>query len=475
MTADPVPRDEAGLLRRVDDDGVRLLRFLYCDPSGVIRGKQAHVARLPGAVHAGLGLTRAQNALNVFDDLVPIPDMEPVGELRILPDPATYVRLPWLDAVGSVLCDQVGHDGLDWGCCPRSFLRTAAARAADAGIRVRAAFETEFYLAEPTAGGPVPWGNGPVYSSAGLDRAAPVMNDIADALAEQGLVVEQLINEYGPGQQEISIRYDDALAAADNQLRLRDTVRGVAEMRHGLLASFAPRPFPDAIGSGAHVHFSLWDDPAGPDDSDSPDNTDGLDAPAGTNLMGDPADPFEPSALGRAFLAGVLDHLPALVALTCPSYLSYERLRPSAWAGSTVSWGYDNRETALRVVSPFRGREWESANAELKACDGSSNPHLALGGLILAGLDGVHRGLDLPEPAGHDPASLTAEQARRSGIRPLPGSQEIALTELERDQVLMEGLGELLGRCVLATRRAEFARSVEMGDEAVRRATFAVF
>lgn len=461
MTSAPLPPpDGSALLRRASDDDVRLLRFLYCDPSGVIRGKQVHASRLPDAVRSGVGLTRAQNAINVLDDLVRIPDMEPVGEIRLVPDPGTYLRTPWLDGVGSVLCDQVDHDGRDWGCCPRTFLRGAADRAAEAGIGVRAAFETEFYLAEPTPDGPVPWGNGPVYSSAGLDRAAAVVNDIVDTLGEQGLVVEQAINEYGPGQQEISVRYAEALTAADNQLRLRDTVRAVTELRHGLLASFAPRPFPDAIGSGTHVHFSLWDATEGQD---------------GANLTADPSDPFEPSALGRAFLAGVLDHLPALVALTCPSYLSYERLRPSAWAGSTVSWGYDNREAALRLVSPFRGRAQESANAELKACDGSANPHLALGGLILAGLDGVRRGLDLPEPARQDPASLTPDQARRCGITPLPATQEQALDELECDQVLTDGLGELLSRCVLGTRRAEYARCVELGEDAVRKATFSVF
>jgi len=165
----------------------------------------------------------------------------------------------------------------------------------------------------------------------------------------------------------------------------------------------------------------------------------------------------------------------ALVALTCPSYLSYDRLRPSAWAGSTVSWGYDNREAALRVPSPFRGRERESANAELKACDGSANPHLALGGLILAGLDGLARELDLPEPAAHDPASLDPEQARRCGIRPLPADQKEALDRLESDAVLMDGLGELLGRCVLATRRAEYEKALRIGDAAVRAATFTIF
>ena len=115
-----------------------------------------------------------------------------------------------------------------------------------------------------------------------------------------------------------------------------------------------------------------------------------------------------------------------------------------------------------------------SPNAELKTCDASSNPHLALGGLVLAGLDGLTRELTLPEPAAHDPAHLDAEAARRCGIRPLPTDQATALDALEADPVLMAGLGDLLGRCVLATRRAEYARCTQMGDEAVRRVTFAV-
>ena len=142
--------------------------------------------------------------------------------------------------------------------------------------------------------------------------------------------------------------------------------------------------------------------------------------------MAPDGDPFGLSDTARAFLAGVLDHLPALVALTCPSYLSYARLLPSAWAASTVSWGFDNREAALRIASPFRGREDVSPNAELKACDASSNPHLALGGLILAGLDGLSRGLTLPEPAAHDPATSTTGRGpplRHPPAAPRPGER----------------------------------------------------
>src|SRR4029077_5382870 len=130
---------------------------------------------------------------------------------------------------------------------------------------------------------------------------------------------------------------------------------------------------------------------------------------------------------GRQFVAGLLDHLPALVALTCPSVNSYERLAPNAWAGSTVSWGYDNRECTVRVASPFWGREAESTNVELKACDPSCNPYLALGGLILAGLDGIVRGPDPPEPARTNPERMSAAEKKRSGIRPLPATLEAAL------------------------------------------------
>ena len=156
------------------------------------------------------------------------------------------------------------------------------------------------------------------------------------------------------------------------------------------------KPFADGVGSGAHIHFSLW----------SPDGSRNLmhDPDAGDRLLSD---------LGRSFVAGVLQHLPALVALTCPSFNSYERLQPSAWAGSTVSWGLDNREGSVRVASPFRGREMESTNVELKACDPSCNPYLALGGLIHAGLDGVRRGLEPPEPARNDPARMTEAERDR--------------------------------------------------------------
>ncbi len=446
------------VVARAREDEVRLVRFLYCDPSGVIRGKNVHVERLASRMRGGVGLTRAQNAVNMLEQLVYVEGMEPVGEVRIVPDPETYSVLPWVPRAAGLICDQLDHDFRDWGCDPRGFLRRVIGRAADGEIRIFASFENEFYLAEERDGVVVPWANGPVYSSAGMDRAAVVMDEIVADLEAQGLEVEQAINEYGPGQQEIAIRYAEALRAADNQLKFRDTVRGVAEVRHGLIASFAPKPFSDGIGSGAHIHFSIWS------------------ADGETNLLYDPdAGDRLLSDTGRYFVAGVLEHLPALVALTCPSFNSYDRLRPDAWAGSTVSWGLDNRECSVRVASSFRGREMESTNVELKACDPSCNPYLALGGLILAGLDGIERGLEPPEPAWTNPSRMTSAQRERSGIRPLPGSLREALANLQADHVLFPALGDLLGRCLVAVRTAEANALEAMPPEDARRAHLRVF
>jgi glutamine synthetase len=174
-------------------------------------------------------------------------------------------------------------------------------------------------------------------------------------------------------------------------------------------------------------------------------------------------------------VAGVLDHLPALVALTCPSYNSYERLQPHAWAGSTVSWGVDNRECSVRVASPFWSRPMESTNVELKACDPSCNPYLALGGLILAGLDGIARGLEPPELATRDPSLMSDEERSRCGVRPLPGSLREALVNLTADSLLYPALGDLLGRCIVAVRTAEIEALEKLSPEAARLAHLRVF
>ena len=183
-----------------------------------------------------------------------------------------------------------------------------------------------------------------------MTSAAHVIDDIVAALEAQGIQVEQYYPELGHGQQELTIRHADALAAADRQVYLPRDVRNVA-WRHGLHASLAPKPFPEGAGNGGHIHFSLWD------------------RSGRRTLMHDPRDRYGVSPLGYHFIAGVLHHLPALLALTCATYNSYRRLQPHFWASAYTAWGPDNREAAVRIPSAFRSDRAGSTNAELKACD----------------------------------------------------------------------------------------------------------
>ena len=244
---------------------------------------------------------------------------------------------------------------------------------------MQAAFEPEFTIGrrESSPAGPsipdrlIPIDDSLCYSSTGFHLAHDFTMELVEALEAQGLVVEHYYPELGHGQHEMSIRYADALRAADNHVLYRETVRGVA-FRHGLWASLAPKPIPDQAGNGTHLHASLIDLTA-----------DG--EPGGRNVFADPADRNGLSQTGYHFIGGLLAHLPALVALTCASVNSYRRLAPQMWASAYTCYGMDNREAAIRICSPLRGDSGSSVNLELKPSDSSANPYLALGGFIYAG------------------------------------------------------------------------------------------
>jgi glutamine synthetase len=418
--------------------GVRLVRFLYTDNGGVTRGKATHIDFLHDRINDGIGLTVAMQAMNMLDQLASVEGMGPVGEIRLIPDPETFRVLPYAPHSAAMTVDMCNNDGSPWEACPRSFLKRQIADCAEAGFSVQAAFECEFSLATRNPDGSfAPLDESLCFSSAGMTTAAPVMDAIVAALEAENIQVDQYYPELGHGQQELPIRHAPALAAADRQVFYRDTVRNVA-YQHGLYASLAPKPFPDQAGNGAHIHFSLWD------------------RAGKRNVMYDPKDRYGISQLGYHFIAGVLEHLPALLALTCPSYNSYRRLQPHFWSSAYTAWGPDNREGAIRVPSQFRSDRAGSTNAELKASDSSSNPYLALGGLLAAGLDGVKRELTLGEPTMIDPGNYSEEEREARGIRRFPASLQEALDNLERDTVLMDALGPLLSRAYLAVKRLEW-------------------
>jgi glutamine synthetase len=223
---------------------------------------------------------------------------------------------------------------------------------------------------------------------------------------------------------------------------VRETVRGVAQA-FDLIATFAPKPFLDQAGSGAHIHFSLW----GTESSENP----------GKNVFYDANERGGLSQTGKYFIGGVLRHIRGLLALTCGSPNSYRRLLPHFWSSAYEAYGYDNREGAIRIPSLFWGREANSVNLELKCSDHSGNPYLAMGALIAAGLDGIQNSIDPGEPQEIDPGNYSDEERQRRGIRRLPTSLDEAVDELERDQVLLEALGPLLASSYIAVKRNESA------------------
>ncbi len=443
------------ILREAKERGIQLVRFLYCDNGGVIRGKATHVDHLAERMESGIGLVMGMMSMTALDFLAPGATFGPVGEVRLIPDPDTFVILPYAPRNAQMICDMVRLDHTPWELDPRSFLKRMIARAEKRGLHVDAVFENEFYLARPlgaelnpapthAAYAPLDWSL--CFSGIGMDSAAEPMHDIIAALTGQGLIVEQYMPELGPGQQELSIRHAPALRAADNQITYRQTVRAVAA-QHGLVASFAPKPFANQAGSGAHIHWSAWDK----------NHT--------RNLFADRRDPYGLSKVAHHFIGGVLKHLPALLALTTPTVNSFRRLQPHFWSSAYTVWGMENREAAVRVPTRYWGNETGSTNMELKASDPSNNPYLALGGLIAAGLDGIENKLDAGVSVEQDPGNWSDGERAERGIRRYPTSLDAALDELERDEALCDALGAPLAREYILVKRAEAAAFEGKGDE----------
>jgi glutamine synthetase len=429
-------------------DEISLVRFLYADHGGIIRGKAASAEVLPARMVTGIGHTVAMMAMSMLDHLQPVAGLGPVGEVRIMPDPATFVTLPYAPGAAAMVADLVQPDGEPWDACARTYLKQAIAELARHGYAAAAAFEPEFTLGRREAspdGGPdrlVPVDDSLCYSATGFHQAHDYAVELQRALQAQGMRVENYYPELGHGQQEMSVRHAGALNAADNHVLYRETVRGIA-FRRGMWASLAPKPIADQAGNGCHLHLSLRE--MGPDGQ------------PGEPVFYDATDRYRLSETGYHFIGGLLAHLPGLVALTCGSVNSYRRLAPQMWSSAYTVYGMDNREAAVRICSPMRDDPAGSVNLELKPADSSGNPYLALGACIYAGLDGIRRKLDPGEAVNIDPATLTDAERAAAGAHRLPASLAEALDALQADDLLMESLGDLRRRAYLAVKRSEVA------------------
>ncbi|TAE60739.1 MAG: glutamine synthetase [Nostocales cyanobacterium] len=432
------------LNKSLQQQSIKFVRFMWCDNANIIRAKAVHHQMLTHYWRDGVGISPGLQALPVmYDAVMANSGLTPVGDVRLIPDWQTLTPLPYTPTHSRVFTNMT-MGGKPWNLCPRGFLLRMIEEAKKEGLEIRAAFENEFYLLQKDGECVVGADATNFAATASMDDHVEVINDIVDALINQEIPVEQYYPESGPGQQEISMRYTGALNAADWQIIFRETVRAIAN-RHYLTASFLPKIFAETAGNGCHLHLSLWR--------------------FGNNVTPDFQGVCGVSTVARSFIAGILHHLPALMAITTPSPNSYRRIRPHFWSGAFSCWGLDNKEAPVRVISSSHGEG--SSNFELKTVDASANPYLALGAVIAAGLDGIRNNLEPTAPIDQDPGLLSLDERVSKGIIPLPENLGEAIAHLQKDDILLTALTPELSQAFLAVRQAEWEamKDWELEDE----------
>ncbi|MCB1377988.1 MAG: glutamine synthetase [Alphaproteobacteria bacterium] len=394
-----------------------MISFVTTDYAGITRGRSIAAAGYKARQQKSLGWVPANMSLTPFDLIADPNPWGSAGDLRLLPDDNARYRFAIEGSVTDldiVMSDIVELDGSPWACCPRSFLKAALADLTrEAGVSLVCTFEHEFQMFD--AG----WRQAPAFSLQALRQADPFGPALMAALRDAGAEPEVFIAEYGKDQFEITLAPADGLVAADRAVLLRETVRELSRNR-GWRCSFAPKTAVDGVGNGVHMHFSFRD-------------------AKGQPVTHDPSRPGGVSKLAGSFVAGIMKHLPALVAFTAPSPISYLRLQPHHWSSSYTWFGDRDRESSLRICPVNRiGKNdpAKSFNIEYRPADATACPHLALGVMVRAGLEGIRRQMDAPSLFSGDPALIPDADRERLGLRRLPGSLGEALEIMQADAVV---------------------------------------
>src|SRR5215813_1524073 len=352
-----------------------------CDISGHARGKGFPARELPARLKKGVGWTGSNLMMSPFGPIWDTP-FGTAGDFMIVPDPGAEVRVDFGDGLAIehfYLGDICNTDGSVWECCLRDFLRRAVKQLDEAaGLRLVAAFEQEF-LYTGTSDRP-----GDAYALAAFRRQGSFGETFMAALRAAGVMPDTFLAEYGARQYEVTVMPQPALAAADHAVITREMARATAH-RLGQRVVFSPKPDPELVGNGVHIHMSLVDT-------------------AGRPATHAPGEPMDLSKQAQHFFAGVLHHMPAICAITAPSPISYQRLVPNAWAPTVIDLVRQDRGAALRICPVFAAatpaETTRQFHVEFRATDASASPYLALGAVIFAGADGIRRRLPLPAAGG---------------------------------------------------------------------------
>jgi glutamine synthetase len=430
--------DGQDILKKCKAEGVRFMRLTFTDIDGIVKNVEVPASQFDKALDGQImfdgssieGFTRIEES-----------------DMLLRPDLATFCIYPWPTPYGKVarlVCDIYNPDDTPFAGCPRLALKRVVADARKKGWTMMAGPEAEFFLFKrDPAGRP----NHELHDVGGYFDLTPVdlgeeaRRNIVEVLESMGFEVEAAHHEVAPGQHEIDFRYADAVATADNIITFRFVVKKVA-MDLGLHATFMPKPIFGVNGSGMHTHQSLFDS-------------------KGNNAFFDPKGPYQLSKVARGYIAGILDHSRAFVAVTNPLVNSYKRLVPGYEAPVNVAWSEKNRSPLVRVPA----RRGVGTRCEVRVPDPSCNPYLAMAVMLASGLDGIARGLDCGEPVNRNIFEMSEREKRRLRIKQLPGNLADALDNLEKDGLLCKALGDHIFENFIRNKREEWHRYISVVHE----------
>ena len=418
------------VLRTIEERDIRFVRLWFTDVLGFLKSVAIAPAELEGAFAEGIGFdgSAIEGFARVYE-----------ADMLVKPDPTTFTVLPWRTegpGVARMFSDILLPDGEPSYVDPRFVLKRALGRAADLGFTFYTHPEIEFFLFKdlPGSGDPVPIDQGGYFDHTPTSGGQDFRRSAITMLEAMGISVEYSHHEGAPGQQEIDLRYADALTTADTVMTFRTVIKEVA-LEEGLYASFMPKPLSAHAGSGMHTHLSLFE--------------------GDRNAFFEPGGEYQLSKVARSFIAGLLRHAPELTAVTNQWVNSYKRLYGGGEAPAYVCWGHNNRSAMVRVPM-YKPQKWQSTRIEVRTLDPACNPYLAYAVLLAAGLKGIEEGYELPPGAEDDVWSLTESERRVLGIAPLPQNLAEAIAAMEGSELLAETLGEHVFDFFLRNKRQEW-------------------
>jgi len=418
------------IMKKVKGDNVKFIHLMFTDVLGTIKSVTIPVEKLSESLEKGTWFDGSS-----IEGFARISE----SDMFLKPDISTYAVLPWgprENADARFICDIYTPDGKPFERDPRFILKKIMKEAEGMGFLYNVGPELEFFLFRQNGVSPDPHDSAGYFDFAPRDLATDVRRDVVFALESMGIEVEMSHHEVAIGQHEIDFKYGNALKTADNAITFKHAVKSIAH-KHGLHATFMPKPIFGENGSGMHVHQSLFD------------------TKTGKNVFFDANDRYKLSWIAKSFIAGQLEHVRAMCPITAPTVNSYKRLVPGYEAPVYLCWAQINRSALIRIPRYSEGRE-QSTRAELRCPDPSCNPYLAFAVMLAAGLDGIKNKKQPPGPVEENVYEFDKEKLKEKGIGTLPHSLWQALEELEKDDVIKNALGNSFYERYIEIKKAEW-------------------